>query len=125
MIKFYHNGIKTTDFYKLQKARYSYNPDGDHITVYKIETVDSLEFSKEVRSLFNVINNTDRQRNYFEEDYFKIYKDNKYFNQAWDALIKQELKACKNSIRSAMRSKDITLLQQLKKRMELLTQNKL
>jgi hypothetical protein len=73
MLKFYYNGIKSSDKEGLQKAYYTFNElkNGDkNIEIYKL---DYTRFSKEIKSTLNVYNNSDSQTDYFEND--SIYID--------------------------------------------------
>lgn len=73
MLKFYYNGIKTSDCPKLQLCSYSADRLLNHaegtITIYGKHY---RHFSPEVAAAFKVVNGTDIQSDYFENDRIRV-----------------------------------------------------
>ncbi|MDA9072748.1 hypothetical protein N9K75_02615 [bacterium] len=76
MVKFFYNGLKTETGAKLQKASYSkgyYTPESgipaDSITIYATQYT---RFTKEIKEVFTVENDSDSMTDYFEHDRIRV-----------------------------------------------------
>lgn len=95
-IKFYYNGIKDEKGAKLQKAHYSkgdlLNYPKDTITIYE-EVRCYVPFSKKVKELFEVENNSDVMTDYFETSCIRVVPTHPLYNEVNEAWKKQEARA--------------------------------
>lgn len=89
-LKFFYNGIKGSDG-KLQGADYSlgglWNSPTETITIYGKRYRD---FSKEIHEAFVVINNSDCQSDYFEQDHIRVEPSHPLYQQVKAAYLKQK-----------------------------------
>lgn len=85
MLKFYYNGIKSSDKEGLQKCFYSFRKLINGEKCIKIYGRERIRFSKEIREAFEIKNESDMQTDYGEDDSIYIFKSNPYFYQVADA----------------------------------------
>jgi hypothetical protein len=89
-LKFFYNGIKGTDK-KLQKVFYSNGPFKNlptgTITIYAREY---CRFTKEIRDIFTVKNDTDIMTDYFENDRIRVFPCHPLYNDVLEALNKAQ-----------------------------------
>lgn len=87
MITFFWNGIKGSDK-KLQRAFYSGGPyvslPADTITIY---AKSGTTFSKEIRDVFAIENNTDLMTDYFESDKIRVHADHPFYALVKGAML--------------------------------------
>ena len=101
MLKFYWNGIKSTDG-KLQRAYIS----GSQLVNYPAGTItiyarDYHSFSAEVRAHFTVENNSDMMTDYFETDTIRVTSDHPLYAEARKALDARNLHYAKRAAKIA------------------------
>lgn len=84
-IKLFWNGFKINNS-KLWKCWVRYDAFNDK---FEYHNGERRLFDKTAKSFFSVIDNSNVMRDYFERDYFSIYKGSKYYNAAKSAYEKK------------------------------------
>ena len=87
MLKFYYNGIKSSDKQGLQKAHFNFSKQNGDKFVIDIYARDYVRFSEEVRNTFTVKNDSDIMTDYFECDRIEVPKNHPLIDDVIKAII--------------------------------------
>jgi len=88
-LKFFYNGIKDSTG-RLHKCFISYGHNSKDERVLRVYSKTYEDFSEEIKTEFQILNDTDVYTDYFEKDRFTIPEDSQYFKPAIKAVIKYQ-----------------------------------